>query len=464
MTAERDVSQYSLNVSTNTSIALGVSSYKDVLICLEQDFGLSRYVRGVDTVTLGIELTDSLGIPVDADSTVSIEILDIYSNIVQAGTDTKTGSGTYSYAYTPPASSTLGIYKATHSFTVGGSSAAIEEWFRVVSTTPGSYFGTVIRGEATWTGDSTITDARGILNDPDDNEVLYTVRSPRGVVLIDNATATRIDTGEYRATYAPSYNDPTGTFSVTFTYTLNSVAGSEELYFKVSERKEELWVDAEEFRSSPYGKSVSSTIASWTNEEIEEVLSDSQSELEDDIGYKLTKNMVTGEKLRGIINQKNELFMDLLNKPVYKLIRVLLRYHPSVEALELPVSAWEIYHDLGQAKYLLQAGIPRATSVDNLLAETAWTGKVDLIVDYESGYDEAPRAAKKAVKLVAVDTIEGINRTSDVSQVKSGNHSVKYFDPLRLSGKSSGSSGMSAKKQEAIRLLKKLSLEKAKIV
>lgn len=436
--AERDTSRFAISTTTSTSELLGVSSYREVKIALEQDFSLVRTVRGVGTASLGVNIRDANGVGVDATGDVLVEIYDAFESLLFSDVETKTDSATgqYTYNYTPPANSALGVYRAVHTFTVSGSAGEIEEWFRVVGNTPGDYSGKVIRGEETWTGTANIRNNLGQNVDPDSSSVKYTIRNPRGIILVNNADATRLGVGQYSASFAPGYNDSLDTYHVTFTYAINSVAGSVELFFTVAQRNEELVVDADAFKKSPEWMSVESLIPTWTDEQIEQVLAEAQEKVESWTGQRLGKTLITGERQLASINAKGQLFAQLNSPPVYKLIRALLRYHPTLTALTLPVSGFEIYHNLGQIKYLLQSGVPLATHVDNLLAEYAFTDNVELILDYECGYDagEVPRVVKQAIRILATGAINEASDANGIKSVKSGDHSVSYFESKEPSG------------------------------
>jgi hypothetical protein len=448
--AERDISQFGLIATTQTSVSLGLNTYREVKIALEQDFNVARVVRGVGSKTLGVNLEDQDG-PVDADGDVIVQIYDSFGALVKSATETKTAgaTGEYTYAYSPPANAGLGIYKAVHSFTVSGSGGEVEEWMRIVANTPGDYSGTIIRGEETWSGTKNIVNSLGQNVDPDDNDVKYTLRSSRGVILVENAQATRVGIGQYSASYAPGHNDPIGEYSVAFTYEINGTAGSCETFFNVSERKSELAVAASEFKSSAEGKGIASSLSGWSDEEIDEALADAQDRVEAWTGISLGKKVITGERKTGKMTDKNRMFVQLDNAPIYKLIRVLLKVEPTLDPINLPVSGCEIYHNAGQIEYSTQAVGDIETTIDNITALDNLYESGELIIDYECGYDEVPRAAKVAVRTLAASSIRKASGDSDVKMIQSGNHKVQYQD-----NGSSGGSSMSRDEQRAFDILK----------
>ena len=456
---DRDVAQYGITANTNTSLLLGVNSYKDVAISLDQDFSLSRVIRGITEYELGVTLTDVGGLPVYADDNdVILSIYDAYGQLMDSYAESTTGSGSYGYTYTVPSTGGIGIYKGVHSFTVSGSSAEVDEWFRVIPTFPGTYSGTIIRGIDIWNTSIKIQNTYGVITDAD-GDVTCTIRDSRGVVIVNNGIAERVATGEYKYAYSPTHNDPLGNYNATFSYQLGGTDLSEESFFIVSEKESELWVDAKSFLSSPEGKAVSNSVSNWETVDIEEMLADAQAELEAYIGYKVSSNIITGEKVNGSVNSHNEIFISLNSKPVYKILRTLLFYHPAVSMMTLPVSGWNIDHNYGQATYSLNVGIPYTSNINNIVNNFESQENVDLIVDYEAGYDSIPRALKKALRIMAVADIQASTRESSISEVKSGNHSVKYGDV------SSGSSrAVETQRQRAFNLVDRLGMKKANIV
>lgn len=454
--AERTTDKYGIVTHTSTSRELGVQSYREVEISLEQDFNLARVIRGVSERTLGVSLEDASGNPVNADGDILLQIYDSFNTLVYSVTDTQTASGEYESTYTPPASASLGVYHATHTFTVSGNEAQVDDWFRVVSTVPGDYSGRVLKGEETWTGETKVVNTYGEIVDAD-GDVTYTIRSPRGVVLVNNETATRTGTGTYQASYAPGYNDPDGTYYVSFSFVVNGLQSSSELFFVAMQRQPDLAIGAEEFKGSIEGKTIADTISDWTDSEIENALADAQDAIEHYLGYKVSKQVVTGAQVKGMVDSANEIYVNFGAQPIYKLIRAFMIVHPAMSTINLPVSGWNINHDGGYAKYQFEYGEPYTGTSESILNAFQLKDEVDIVLDYESGYDTVPRVVKQAIRTLASGTIDRVSRTEDIKKIKSGNHEVTYFDS-DSSSSTNGDSNLSAKELRAYEMLRRAGL------
>ena len=80
--AERDISLYGVISETQTSIDLGLSTYREIPISLEQDFDLARVIRGLTARDLTVTLSDVGGNPVNPDDdNMLLEIFDSLSLI-----------------------------------------------------------------------------------------------------------------------------------------------------------------------------------------------------------------------------------------------------------------------------------------------------------------------------------------------------------------------------------------------
>jgi hypothetical protein len=426
---EREVSQFSAIAVTNTASALGMNSYLPIGIPLDQDFGLSRVVRETESITLSASFFDYNGAFVDPDGQeVDVSIYNHLGDFIITSAETRSGTGIYSSSFTPPASSTLGIYKAVHSATVSGSAIEVSEFFRVVASYPGSYAGQYIRGEDTIRGTAQFVDSVGNAIDPT-GDVTVKVTSSTGVDLIIDEIATRTGVGEYIYDYSPQVNDPVGIFRIIFTGTVGSVSQSHQQFFEVVARKEPLIIDAQEFRSSSYAKRIDLT--GWENTDIEDAIMDAQAAVESYLGYKVFSHVVTGERHRVNMDRNAILSIRLNDQPIVKLIRVILRYDPFRVLYTLPANGFEVDHERSIISYNAMIGEPIPGTTDTIARNTSFAPWYDVIVDYEAGLPEAANDLKMAVKILTMSIISGELAplsSAHVKKVKSGNYEESYFD------------------------------------
>jgi len=447
--AERDINAYSINVDTKTSKELGVTSFKAVKKLLEANESLARVVKGQDTRVLGVEIASG-GSPIDADSnSVTGSVYDIYDNLITSSIETRNSIGDYSFNFSPPASSEVGIYKTLHQYQINGENAEINEHFRVVDLLPGNYNGTIIKSQDTWTGVAKVVDDSGLLIDPDSNDVKVTITTSRGIVLIRQVTATRVDKGLYTYSYAPTLNDPTGGYYVLFEYAINSQSDEYDLYFNVNEKEEELWVDVQDFKNSVEGKSISDVISDYTDEEIANQILDAQNQIKEYIGQDMSKHVVSGERVKSFTDTNGIMKAKLCAKPVYKLLKVQTRTQANGEMITLPVSDWDINHDTGIIKYITNLGNESREVPLNQYINSLFVSDLDLFVDYEAGYDRIPGLLQQVCRLFAAGNIEDFSGKGRLAEIKSGNYKEKYFSPVTNSG-----SAQFDKRTSAFNLLK----------
>jgi hypothetical protein len=435
--AERDIPQY--QITTNgTSTNLGDTSYPMVEADLTQDFGMQRVARGLDTINLNVYYQDANGNYIEPENQlVNIAIYDAFLNLIIYDTETRIASGQYSYAYTPPASAGIGIYKVVHSATVGGSASDIQDFFKIVSTNPGSYYGKLLRGEdsisATLSSEAlSIADA-GI-------PIRVKIKSPTGVIISEGIAAS----GVY--TYSPGYNDSEGDYQIVFYLTVNGSEQIEKQYFSVVARREENLVTVEEFTNSMEALRYKAKIKNFTPEQIDSLLADAQAIAEQYVEYPIGPKLISGEKCGVSTDYRGFLYLRPIAKNITKLIRCILRFHPSV-SITLPVSGFIIDNNTGIIKYIYAGGQIIPGSIKGILNEYSFDNWYEAIIDYEVGFvrDEAIRL-KKAIRLLAVDMLNQGYGLYELKEVKSGNYAEQYYDPLRMGG-------ISPLQREAFRIL-----------
>jgi hypothetical protein len=439
--AERDILRYQVT-TTGTSIGLGDTSYPTVEADLTQDFGLQRVVRGLDSIRLTVTYSTS-GVYVEPDNNrVLIEILDAFNNTILSDTETRSGTGQYYYTYSVPASTPIGIYKAVHSASIAGSGVVTEDFFKVVTSTPGSYYGKVVRGEDTVV--ATLSNEAQQLIDAG-SSVTVTIKSSTGVIV---ASGLADDALSY--SYTPGYNDSEGDFQVIFSFIVNGVTNLEQQFFTVAARREDNLVTTEEFKNSVEMLRFTSKIAKLTNEQIDNMLADAQAMAAQYVGYPIGNKLISGEKLDVRTDSKGFLYLRPRARNITKLIRCILRFHPVV-SLTLPVSGFLLDSDTGVLKYVFTGGMILPGSIRGILNEYSFENWYEAIVDYETGFvrDEKIRI-KKAVRLLALDILKQGLGLYDVAQIKAGNYQENYFDPLRTRNKGRG---MSPLQEQAYEIL-----------
>jgi hypothetical protein len=426
--AERDILNYTVQ-ATNTSIGLSNTSYAPLTIDITQDFGIQRVARGLDSINLTVYYKDNNNILVDPDNqNVTIYIYDPLLNKIIETTETRVGTGQYLFSYTPSASATLGIYKAVHSATIGGSSIITEDFFKIVSTNPGSYYGKIVKGEDSVTAIL----SQESLQQCDPGVTPYVkIKSPTGVIISEGPAPS----GIYN--YIPGNNDYAGDYQIIFYTIVNGSQQIEYQFFQVITRREENIVSAEDFIKSFESKRYARQLAQLTYEEIDNILADAQADATTFIEYPISNKVISGEKCSVAIDFKGFLYLKPRFKNITKLIRCILRYHPQV-AITLPISGFIVDGNTGIIKYIYSGGQIIPGSIRGIINEYSFDNWYEAIIDYEIGFvnDEAIRL-KRAIRLLATDIISQGYGMYDVSSVKSGNYTEQYFDPLRSLRKNS---------------------------
>lgn len=439
--AERDVIYYGV-YATGTSDLLGDSSYPTIIQDLTQDFNIQRVSKGLDSINLQVDYKDINGNYIEPSGQVYISIYDVLKNLIVYTTETRVASGQYQYTYTPPVSADVGIYQVLHSTTISGSALETEDYFKVVSSAPGSYYGKILRGE-----DSvTVTLSNESLQEIDPGtSIRVVIISPTGVTLV-NTTCNGI------YTYSPGYNDYDGDFEVYFITTVRGVQQIEKSFFTVVLRREENLVTAEDFKKSLETYRFRNSISKMTDEQIDNTIADAQAIASQYVGYPISNKVINGEKASISTDYKGFLYLRPRAKNITKLIRCQLRYHPQV-SITLPVSGFLIDNDTGVIKYIYSGGMIIPGSIRGLLNEYSYDNWYEAIISYEIGFvnDELIKL-KKAIRLLTADMIQQGFGLYDIKEVKSGNYTEQYYDSLRSSGKRDVD-GMTPLQKEAFRIL-----------
>ena len=270
--------------------------------------------------------------------------------------------------------------------------------------------------------------------------------------MIDGALSTRTGIGEYIYDYSPQVNDPVGTYRIVFKGIVSGILQSHQNFFEVIARKSPLIIDAEEFRDSSFGKRLD--LSEWTNQEIENAILDAQASVEGYIGYKVFSHVKTGERHQVNVNKYGILSLRLNDKPIVKLLRVILRYDPTSVLYELPIAGFDIDHEASMIHYNAAAGFPIPGTIDTVARYTAFAPWYDLIIDYEAGLHEPDADLQLAVKILTMSIISGELAglsSSKVKKVKSGNYEETFFDV----NSTNSTGGDSTAEQRAYSLLRK---------
>ena len=444
--AERDIPQYAVE-QTNTSALLGNTSYPVVEADLTQDFGLQRVSRGLDQITLSITYQVS-GKYIDPDSNyVKIDVSDPYGNAYISTTETRSSTGCYYFAFTPPVSSQLGTYKAVHSATIGTSGLITEDFFKVVSSAPGSFYGKVVRGE-----DTVVIQLSNEASQAIDAGTLPTcnIYSPTGVLI-----SSGVSDSTYTYRYAPGYNDTDGEWQAVFTYLINGLPQQEYQFFTVVRRREENIITVEELKACSEGLRIKSKISALSNDDLDAYIADSQAMASLYIRNSISPKYISGEKCPVTTDDKGFLFLRPARKNITKIVRCILRFHPQV-SITLPVSGFIFDGDTGTIKYIYASGLILPGSIRGLLNEYSFYNYFEAILDYETGYiNDELIMLKKAVRLLAVDTIMQGYGLVNAKSLTAGNYKEEYYDQLRDVGKKTSQQGFSLYQKQAFVILDK---------
>jgi hypothetical protein len=388
------------------------------------------------------------GTYIDPDqNTVNIQILDPYGNTYINTTETRASTGNYYFSFTPPVSSQLGTYKAIHTATIQSTGLTTEDFFKVVSSAPGSFYGRVVRGEDTVIINLSNEGAQAI----DAGTIpVCKIYSPTGVMI-----STGPSDSSYNYRYAPTYNDSDGEYQAVFTYLINGLPQQEYQFFTVVRRREENIITAEELKSCSEGIRIRSKISAMSNDDLDAYIADAQAMASIYIRNSIAPKYISGEKCPINTDDKGFLYLRPMRKNITKIGRCILRFHPQV-SITLPVSGFIFDGDTGILKYIYASGLILPGSIRGLLNEYSFYNYFEAILDYETGYvNDELIMLKKATRLLAVDAIMQGYGLINAKSLTAGNYKEEYYDQLRDVGKKTSSDGLSLYQKQAYVILDK---------